>query len=91
MNKLINLKYFKASINQFPANSKIILRMASSTSKYLISEPKYSFLKQLGLSEINDGVFCGHWFGDGTIIESLSPANNKPIAQIKQVNIYLFQ
>jgi hypothetical protein len=34
----------------------------------LISDPKYSFLKEeLGLQEENNGVFDGTWFGNGDV------------------------
>ena len=38
-------------------------------SSYLIHDPKYSFLKDLGLSEKNNGVFVNHgkWIGDGPV------------------------
>jgi hypothetical protein len=38
-------------------------------SSYLIQDPKYSFLKELGLTEKNHGVFANHgqWFGDGEV------------------------
>ena len=39
----------------------------ASSSQYLINQPKYSFLKQLGLTEVNDGVFNGKWSGDGNV------------------------
>lgn len=54
-------------------------RMAS----YLINDSKYAFLKDLGLSETNCGVFHGKWAANGDIVESLAPANNKPIAKIQ--------
>ena len=44
-------------------------RMASS---YLISDPKYAFLKDLQLSETNLGVFNGRWFGDGEVERALN-------------------
>uniref|UniRef100_A0A0K0G0C4 aldehyde dehydrogenase (NAD(+)) n=1 Tax=Strongyloides venezuelensis TaxID=75913 RepID=A0A0K0G0C4_STRVS len=52
-------------------------RMAS-----LITKPEYSFLKNLGLKEENYGVFNGKWFGNGNLIESLSPATNEVIAKV---------
>lgn len=77
---------------------------------YLINEEKYGFLKELGLQEVNAGVFSKHgrWFGDGEVnlnfilnkfrplkinlndhslkkIDSICPANNKPIAAVVQV------
>ena len=33
----------------------------------LVSEPKYSFLKELGIGEVNDGVYDGKWFGSGEV------------------------
>ena len=62
MNKVISLR----TISNHHLNYKIFLRMASS-SQYLINQPKYSFLKQLGLTEVNDGVFNGKWSGDGNV------------------------
>ncbi|CAD5216412.1 unnamed protein product [Bursaphelenchus okinawaensis] len=59
-------------------------RMAS----LLIQDPKYSFLKELGLQEENSGVFDGKWKkGNGRVVESLSPANNKPIAKVQFGNV----
>jgi len=49
----------------------------------LVSEPKYSFLKELGIGEVNDGVYDGKWFGSGELVTAYCPANNKPIAQVK--------
>ena len=41
-------------------------------SSYLIQDPKYSFLKDLGLSEKNHGVFYKHgkWMGDGPVSDT---------------------
>ncbi len=39
----------------------------SSGGKMLIGESKYSFLKELGLKEVNDGVYNGKWFGSGEV------------------------
>merc|ERR1719483_516987 len=51
-------------------------------SNLLIDDPKYSWLKDLGLSSKNDGVFTGKWGGSGEVITANCPANNKPIAQV---------
>lgn len=40
--------------------------MARSAS-YLIQDPKYSFLKELGLQEKNVGVFNGKWEANGQV------------------------
>ncbi|CAD6192996.1 unnamed protein product [Caenorhabditis auriculariae] len=54
-------------------------RMAS----LLINDSKYAFLKDLGLSETNSGVFNGKWAASGPVTQSFSPANNLPIANIQ--------
>ena len=39
----------------------------SSMAGLLIEEPKYSFLKDLGLDKENKGVFYGQWGGQGEV------------------------
>ncbi|KAI6217393.1 Aldehyde dehydrogenase [Aphelenchoides fujianensis] len=58
---------------------RVQLRMAS----LLINDGKYAFLRELGLSEENDGVFDGTWKSNGAVIESVSPATNQPIARVR--------
>ncbi|MGH0171972.1 UNVERIFIED_CONTAM: hypothetical protein FKN15_065981 [Acipenser sinensis] len=53
-------------------------------STLLINQPKYSWLKELGLKEENDGVYNGTWGGKGEVITSYCPANNEPIAKVRQ-------
>ncbi|XP_041976974.1 putative aldehyde dehydrogenase family 7 member A1 homolog [Aricia agestis] len=60
--------------------------MARSAS-YLIDDPKYSFLKDLGLEKTNVGVFNGKWEANGQIIQSLSPANGNIIAEVKSASL----
>jgi len=36
-------------------------------SGYLIDDPKYSFLKDLGLEKTNCGVYNGKWSGSGPV------------------------
>lgn len=36
-------------------------------SKLLINDPKYAWLKDLGLQEENAGVFDGTWHGKGQV------------------------
>ncbi|XP_028165301.1 putative aldehyde dehydrogenase family 7 member A1 homolog [Ostrinia furnacalis] len=50
---------------------------------FLIQDPKYSFLKELGLSDKNVGVFNGKWEASGPVIQSYSPANGKVIAEVQ--------
>ncbi len=40
---------------------------AYSSSDLLIHEPKYSWLKELGLQAENPGVFDGTWHGSGPV------------------------
>lgn len=41
--------------------------MARNVSGFLIEDPKYSFLKELGLNEKNVGVFNGKWEANGEV------------------------
>ena len=42
---------------------------------------EFLFLKELGLEELNLGVFhSGEWVGNGPLYTSVNPHNNKPIA-----------
>ena len=44
---------------------------------------EYPFLKELGLEEVNLGVYhSGKWQGSGSEFISLNPHNNKPIAKV---------
>ena len=38
-----------------------------SQQSYLINQPKYGFLKDLGLGEENLGVYAGKWGGSGEV------------------------
>lgn len=67
-----------ASLLTSSLSSASSARMAS----LLISEPRYGFLKELGLAEKNHGVFDGTWQASGPVSQSINPANNKPIAEI---------
>ncbi|GFY67215.1 alpha-aminoadipic semialdehyde dehydrogenase [Trichonephila inaurata madagascariensis] len=59
----------------------------ASASSYLVENPKYSFLKELGLEKKNMGVFNGRWTGNGDIVTSVCPTDNTPIADIVQGNL----
>ena len=41
---------------------------SAQNGSLLIDEPKYSWLKELGLKAENDGVFNGSWGGKGQVI-----------------------
>ncbi|BFY98054.1 hypothetical protein BsWGS_01094 [Bradybaena similaris] len=61
-------------------------RHLSAMSSFLIEDPKYAWLKDLGLSTNNKGVYHGKWGGSGEVVMSICPANNKPIAQVTTGN-----
>ncbi|XP_078009224.1 alpha-aminoadipic semialdehyde dehydrogenase isoform X2 [Phascolarctos cinereus] len=54
-------------------------------SALLINQPQYSWLKDLGLKEENEGVYNGTWGGRGEVVTSYCPANNEPIARVRQM------
>lgn len=45
----------------------VTLAFRAMSSNYLINDPKYSFLKELGLQEENKGVYNGSWSGSGQV------------------------
>ncbi|XP_043589764.1 putative aldehyde dehydrogenase family 7 member A1 homolog isoform X1 [Bombus pyrosoma] len=51
--------------------------------RHLVTDPKYGFLKQLGLTTENPGLYDGRWGGSGKVIESISPATGKVIAKVR--------
>ncbi|RHY92302.1 hypothetical protein DYB37_011727, partial [Aphanomyces astaci] len=59
------------------------LRLGGIRHQSALTFSKYPFLKELGLSETNDGVFDGSWFGNGPVFTSVNPATNEPIAKIR--------
>uniref|UniRef100_A0A8C5ARE9 Aldehyde dehydrogenase domain-containing protein n=1 Tax=Gadus morhua TaxID=8049 RepID=A0A8C5ARE9_GADMO len=59
----------------------------AAMSTLLINQPKYAWLKELGLAEDNNGVYHGTWGGQGEVITSYCPANNEPIARVRQATL----
>ncbi|XP_064131813.1 alpha-aminoadipic semialdehyde dehydrogenase isoform X2 [Loxodonta africana] len=62
-------------------------RPAAFMSTLLINEPQYVWLKELGLREENEGVYNGSWGGRGEVVTTYCPANNEPIARVRQASI----
>ena len=60
-------------------------------STLLINQPQYAWLKELGLElglrEGNDGLYNGSWGGRGEVITTYCPANNEPIARVRQASM----
>lgn len=46
---------------------RLRLPMARNASAYLVDDPKYSFLKDLGIDKKNVGVFNGKWEANGQV------------------------
>ena len=49
----------------------------------LVTQAKYSFLRGLGISEENHGVFDGKWNASGKTVDSINPATNEVIARVR--------
>lgn len=62
-------------------------RPAALMSTLLIHHPQYAWLQDLGLREENDGVYNGSWGGRGEVITTYCPANNEPIARVRQASM----
>ncbi|XP_018427215.1 PREDICTED: alpha-aminoadipic semialdehyde dehydrogenase isoform X2 [Nanorana parkeri] len=62
-------------------------RQLAAMSSLLVQQPQYSWLKELGLKEENDGVYNGTWGGKGEVVTSYCPANNLPIARVRQATL----
>ncbi|XP_017884690.1 alpha-aminoadipic semialdehyde dehydrogenase [Ceratina calcarata] len=51
--------------------------------RHLVTDSKYGFLKQLGLSTENPGLYNGQWGGSGKVVESVSPITGQVIAKVR--------
>ncbi|KAG7280796.1 hypothetical protein CRUP_035461, partial [Coryphaenoides rupestris] len=59
----------------------------AAMSTLLINKPQYAWLRELGLAEDNPGVYHGSWAGEGEVVTSYCPANNEPIARVRQATL----
>ncbi|XP_043273969.1 putative aldehyde dehydrogenase family 7 member A1 homolog [Venturia canescens] len=62
----------------------VICKTNFQLTRNLVNDSKYSFLKQLGITEENLGFYDGKWGGSGKMIESISPATGKVIAKVRE-------
>uniref|UniRef100_A0A6J0TGY5 aldehyde dehydrogenase (NAD(+)) n=1 Tax=Pogona vitticeps TaxID=103695 RepID=A0A6J0TGY5_9SAUR len=60
---------------------------AAPMSTLLIQQAPYAWLKELGLEEENGGVYNGTWGGSGEVMTTYCPANNQPIARVRQASL----
>ena len=75
------------SLFKFTKTSKPLVSRCMSM---LVNDPAYSWLGDIGIKEVNEGVYDGTWGGRGNIVTSVSPINDQPIAQVVEVNIMLY-
>lgn len=54
----------------------------SSASAFLVNDPQYSFLRDLGLQPLNSGVYNGRWTGTGAVTQSIDPSTGRVIAEV---------
>eukprot|EP01095_Lingulamoeba_sp_RSL-Kostka_P005671 TRINITY_DN1712_c0_g1_i1.p1 TRINITY_DN1712_c0_g1~~TRINITY_DN1712_c0_g1_i1.p1 ORF type:complete len:540 (+),score=219.62 TRINITY_DN1712_c0_g1_i1:171-1790(+) len=52
-----------------------------------LSYEKYPFLKELGLKEVNDGVYNGEWKGNGKTVTTYNPSNGEAIASVVEGSV----
>uniref|UniRef100_A0A2K6RB85 aldehyde dehydrogenase (NAD(+)) n=1 Tax=Rhinopithecus roxellana TaxID=61622 RepID=A0A2K6RB85_RHIRO len=76
--------WWRAPSSKFPGPWS---RPAAFMSTLLINQPQYAWLKELGLCEENEGVYNGSWGGQGEVITTYCPANNEPIARVRQASV----
>jgi aldehyde dehydrogenase family 7 protein A1 len=60
---------------------------AMTSSRYLIDDPNFAFLKELGLERVNKGVYNGEWCGSGELSKSIDPATNEVIAEVQNGSV----
>ena len=70
------------SLFKITKSSKPLLSRCMSM---LVNDPSYSWLSEIGIKEVNDGVYNGSWGGSGNVVTSVSPINEQPIAQVVEV------
>lgn len=56
---------------------------SSSSAAFLVDEPEYAFLRELGLGTRNSGVYNGKWTaGSGPVTRSIDPSSGRVIAEV---------
>ncbi len=66
---------------------RIAMRSVATASDLTFDQ--YPFLKELGLSKLNHGVYYGdQWIATGQHVFSMNPATGKPIAAVIEVRTH---
>lgn len=55
----------------------------SRSVRFASSFAKYPFLRELGLTEVNKGVYNGSWTGSGEVRNMVSPATDEVLGQVQ--------
>ncbi|XP_053678878.1 putative aldehyde dehydrogenase family 7 member A1 homolog [Anopheles nili] len=68
-------------------NSVLLKNISGKTVRnmatYLVEDAKFSFLKDLGLSRVNSGIYDGQWSkGNAKSVQSIDPATGRVIAEV---------
>ena len=63
--------------------------MSGNKGGMLVNESKYSFLKELGLGEVNDGVYDGKWFGSGEVSDCMASVLYKGYLKMLQLICFI--
>ena len=59
-------------------------------ASFLIDDPKYSFLKDLGLEKTNNGVYNGKWFANGEVSNYWNFSPEKTETRVKETGSFIF-
>ncbi|XP_063983916.1 putative aldehyde dehydrogenase family 7 member A1 homolog [Diachasmimorpha longicaudata] len=59
-------------------------RFSRNMERNLVTDSRYGFLRQLGLTQENSGLFDGRWGGSGQLIDSICPSSGRTIAKIRE-------
>ncbi|XP_070492872.1 putative aldehyde dehydrogenase family 7 member A1 homolog isoform X1 [Chironomus tepperi] len=68
-------------------NTILFTSCRTMSSRYLIDDPKFSFLKDLGIERVNKGVYNGEWSGNGEVTKTYDPATKEVIAEVQNGNV----
>lgn len=77
------LSHFQRNVLRLHRSSRGFASSEAIQSSFLVNDPKYGFLKELGLKCLNSGVYNGQWTGCGEITQSIDPSSGAVIAEVQ--------
>lgn len=75
--------HLRRSVVHFQRHTRQSSNSSRPHASFLIEDPKYAFLKDLGLQSRNSGVYNGKWSGSGEIYQSVDPSTGRVIAEVQ--------